>query len=104
VYAQDAGNAAGLVYFIFDLLHLDGDDVGARPLIERRQGKKAGRKRAACSAFRRFRTSARTAVSIFARCIAERGAQASPGAASAGGSSGSTGAISKGGYGLGAMP
>jgi ATP-dependent DNA ligase len=34
--ASDAGNAAGLVFFIFDLLHLDGDDVGARPLIERK--------------------------------------------------------------------
>jgi bifunctional non-homologous end joining protein LigD len=34
--ASDAGNAAGLVYFIFDLLHLDGDDVGALPLIERK--------------------------------------------------------------------
>jgi len=29
--ASDAGNAAGLVFFIFDLLHLDRDDVGARP-------------------------------------------------------------------------
>src|SRR5437868_6590990 len=27
--ASDAGNAAGLVYFIFDLLHLDCDDTGA---------------------------------------------------------------------------
>jgi len=26
-FASDAGNADGLVYFIFDLLHLDGDDV-----------------------------------------------------------------------------
>jgi DNA ligase D-like protein (predicted ligase) len=34
--ASDAGNAAGLVFFIFDLLHLDDDDVGARPLIERK--------------------------------------------------------------------
>jgi bifunctional non-homologous end joining protein LigD len=34
--ATDDGNAAGLVYFIFDLLHLDGDDVAARPLIERK--------------------------------------------------------------------
>src|SRR5437764_2937782 len=34
--ASDAGNAAGLVYFIFDLLHLDGEDVGALPLIERK--------------------------------------------------------------------
>ena len=34
--ASDSGNAAGLVYFIFDLVHLDGEDVGARPLIERK--------------------------------------------------------------------
>jgi len=34
--ASDAGNTAGLVFFIFDLLHLDGEDVGARPLIERK--------------------------------------------------------------------
>jgi DNA ligase D-like protein (predicted ligase) len=34
--ASDAGNVAGLVFFIFDLLHLDGEDVGARPLIERK--------------------------------------------------------------------
>lgn len=35
--ASDAGNAAGLVFFLFDLLHLDGDDLSARPLIERKQ-------------------------------------------------------------------
>ena len=34
--ASDAGNAAGLVYFVFDLLHLDGEDVSALPLIERK--------------------------------------------------------------------
>jgi bifunctional non-homologous end joining protein LigD len=34
--ASVAGNSAGLVYFIFDLLHLDGDDVAALPLIERK--------------------------------------------------------------------
>src|SRR2546423_14572405 len=34
--ASDAGTAAGLVYFIFDLLHLDGEDVSALPLIERK--------------------------------------------------------------------
>jgi bifunctional non-homologous end joining protein LigD len=34
--ASDAGNAAGLVYFIFDLLHLDGYDVAALPLIARK--------------------------------------------------------------------
>ena len=34
--ASDAGNAAGLVYFIFELLHLDGEDVSALPLIERK--------------------------------------------------------------------
>jgi DNA ligase D-like protein (predicted ligase) len=34
--ASDADYAAGLVFFLFDLLHLDGDDVAARPLIERK--------------------------------------------------------------------
>ena len=34
--ASDGGNAAGLVYFIFDLLHLDGEDIAALPLIERK--------------------------------------------------------------------
>jgi DNA ligase D-like protein (predicted ligase) len=34
--ASDAGNAAGLVYFIFDLLHLDGENAAALPLIERK--------------------------------------------------------------------
>jgi bifunctional non-homologous end joining protein LigD len=34
--ASDAGNAAGLVFFLFDLLHLDGDDVTVRPLVERK--------------------------------------------------------------------
>lgn len=33
---SDDGNAAGLVYFIFDLLHLDGENLGALPLIERK--------------------------------------------------------------------
>ena len=33
--ASDAGNTAGLVFFLFDLLHLDGEDVDTRPLIER---------------------------------------------------------------------
>jgi ATP-dependent DNA ligase len=27
--ASDAGNAAGLVFFLFDLLHLDGEDLSA---------------------------------------------------------------------------
>jgi ATP-dependent DNA ligase len=34
--ASDAGNAAGLVYFIFDLLHVDGEDIAALPLVERK--------------------------------------------------------------------
>jgi bifunctional non-homologous end joining protein LigD len=34
--ASDAGNAAGLVFFLFDLLHLDGEDLMPRPLIERK--------------------------------------------------------------------
>lgn len=35
--ASDAGNAAWLVFFLFDLLHLDGEDLGPRPLIERKE-------------------------------------------------------------------
>jgi hypothetical protein len=35
--ASDASNAAGLVFFPFDILHLDGDDVAARRLIERKE-------------------------------------------------------------------
>jgi DNA ligase D-like protein (predicted ligase) len=34
--ASDVGNAAGLVFFLFDLLHLDGEDLGARPLTDRK--------------------------------------------------------------------
>ena len=34
--ASDSGNAAGLVFFLFDLLYLDGEDLCARPLIERK--------------------------------------------------------------------
>src|SRR5271170_2637572 len=34
--ASDAGNAAGLVFFLFDLLHIDGEDLSARPLTERK--------------------------------------------------------------------
>jgi DNA ligase D-like protein (predicted ligase) len=35
--ASDAGNAAGLVFFLFDLLYLDGEDLTARPLMERKE-------------------------------------------------------------------
>jgi bifunctional non-homologous end joining protein LigD len=35
--ASDAGNAAGLVFFLFDLIYLDGEDLAARPLIERKE-------------------------------------------------------------------
>src|SRR5246127_462089 len=34
--ASDTSNAAGIVYFIFDLLHLDGEDLSPLPLIERK--------------------------------------------------------------------
>src|SRR5499427_5545339 len=34
--ASDAGNAAGLVFYLFDLMHLDGEDLMAGPLIERK--------------------------------------------------------------------
>jgi ATP-dependent DNA ligase len=35
--ASDSGNAAALVFFLFDLLHLDGEDLCPRPLIERKK-------------------------------------------------------------------
>jgi bifunctional non-homologous end joining protein LigD len=35
--ASDSGNAASLMFFLFDLLHLDGEDLCARPLIERKE-------------------------------------------------------------------
>jgi len=35
--ASDAGNAAALVFYLFDLLHLDGKDLTARPVIERKE-------------------------------------------------------------------
>ena len=34
--ASDAGNAAGLVFFLFDLLHLDGENLAAGPLSDRK--------------------------------------------------------------------
>src|SRR3984893_1942100 len=34
--ASDTGNAAALVFFLFDLMYLDGEDVSTRPLIERK--------------------------------------------------------------------
>jgi DNA ligase D-like protein (predicted ligase) len=34
--ASDSGNAAALVFFLFDLLYLDGEDLRPRPLIERK--------------------------------------------------------------------
>jgi bifunctional non-homologous end joining protein LigD len=35
--ASDSGNAAALVFFLFDLLHFDGEDFRSRPLIERKE-------------------------------------------------------------------
>jgi ATP-dependent DNA ligase len=35
--ASDSGNAAALVFFLFDLLHLDGEDFRPRPLIDRKK-------------------------------------------------------------------
>jgi len=35
--ASDAGNAKSLVFFLFDLLHLDGEAIGAKPLNERKE-------------------------------------------------------------------
>jgi DNA ligase D-like protein (predicted ligase) len=35
--ASDSGNPAALVFFLFDLLYLDGQDLRPRPLIERKE-------------------------------------------------------------------
>ena len=35
--ASDAGNAKALVFFLFDLLHLDGEAIGAKPLEVRKE-------------------------------------------------------------------
>jgi bifunctional non-homologous end joining protein LigD len=35
--ASETGNAETLVYFLFDLLHLDGEAIGPRPLWERKE-------------------------------------------------------------------
>jgi ATP-dependent DNA ligase len=39
--ASDSGNAAALVFFLFDLLYLDREDLRERPLIERKERLKA---------------------------------------------------------------
>ena len=35
--ASDGGNAASLVFLLFDLLHLDGKPINALPLLERKR-------------------------------------------------------------------
>ena len=35
--ASDSGNAATLVFFLFDLLYLDGEVISAAPLLERKE-------------------------------------------------------------------
>jgi bifunctional non-homologous end joining protein LigD len=35
--ASDSGNAAALVFFLFDLLYLDGEDLRVEPVIERKE-------------------------------------------------------------------
>jgi bifunctional non-homologous end joining protein LigD len=35
--ASDSGKAATLVFFLFDLLYLEGEDLRPRPLIERKE-------------------------------------------------------------------
>ncbi len=34
--ASDSGNAAALVFFLFDLLYVDGEDLCAQPLVDRK--------------------------------------------------------------------
>jgi ATP-dependent DNA ligase len=36
--ATDGESAAGLVYYAFDLLYLDGEDLLLKPLLERSRG------------------------------------------------------------------
>src|SRR6476660_5979514 len=36
--ASDTGKGDALVFFLFDLLHLHGESIGARPLAERNEG------------------------------------------------------------------
>jgi DNA ligase D-like protein (predicted ligase) len=35
--ASDTGNGDALVFFLFDILHLDGETIGPRPLTERKE-------------------------------------------------------------------
>jgi ATP-dependent DNA ligase len=35
--ASDSGNADALLFFLFDLLYLDGDLISAAPLLERKE-------------------------------------------------------------------
>jgi bifunctional non-homologous end joining protein LigD len=35
--ASDTGNGEALVFFLFDLLHLDGEAVSAKPVRERKE-------------------------------------------------------------------
>jgi bifunctional non-homologous end joining protein LigD len=35
--ASDAGNADALIFFLFDLLHLDGETLRSAPLVERKE-------------------------------------------------------------------
>jgi DNA ligase D-like protein (predicted ligase) len=35
--ASDTGNGGALVFFLFDLLHLDGEAIGSKPLEERKE-------------------------------------------------------------------
>jgi bifunctional non-homologous end joining protein LigD len=36
-FASDSANAAALVFFLFDLLYFDGEDLRSIPLIERKE-------------------------------------------------------------------
>jgi bifunctional non-homologous end joining protein LigD len=35
--ASDTGSAHALVFFLFDLLHIDGEDIGSAPLQDRKE-------------------------------------------------------------------
>jgi ATP-dependent DNA ligase len=57
--ASDSCNAAALVFFLFDLLYLDGEDFRPRPLIERKDRLRALLANAARACITATKSSAR---------------------------------------------
>jgi len=49
--ASDFGNAGALVFFLFDLLYLDGEVISAAPLRERKERLRGWERGTGCSGF-----------------------------------------------------